>query len=1239
MINEHPNFKSTKLRRGRNGIALVVVLSGLIFLSALILAFLAGVGTELKSSKIYADGSSVRLLAQSAVNIVTAEIREATKSNDTDGNLGTWASQPGMIRAYKNNGQPDRYFKLYSDDNMIESEKNFDSTIAANALSGWYNDTAIFTDLNQPVIINGVANYPILDGNNLKSIAGITGKTYDSDSNNSPDIEGFYINNAPLATSTNANPIPMPVRWLYVLANGEVIAPTGSGNTATVNGADSTNPIVGRMAFWTDDETAKININTASEGTYWDTPRTCSTQDSDLANYQPAQHEYQRYAGHPAMNCLSTVFPAPSGYTANQWAEEIYKFIPRITGDSLSSLEGTQKGSTTLTPDTDRLYASIDELLFKPTLISGNRIENASSINKLKLEQAKFFITVSSRASDLNLFSKPRISIWPIFKDVNPARTTPFDRLIAFCSTMNKHIFFFQREDPNSPTNDLPEKATITGLGRNRMLLEYLRTLTSQGIPGFSGDFKTKYGTKDRDQILTEIFDYIRSTNLADATLIDAAQQKTFTPFIVPKLPNQSPYVVGSGQVVPIEDTLTGTRGFGRFPVLMGVTLLFVGVSDTVAVTPPQPAPSSASQIAVQAVLIPQLFDPSLGNMGVFSSFYLQISGLDNLKWKGVDNAGMVQPYSNIFSVTSSGKNIGYGSLTQVKLWGDNALGGSWSGMEVAGGDANYPFISVPINMIHPTSTTSPTFEFSGGTITVELHAPNNGTLFQSIEINLPYGTFPVPKMAPSAVAGGGSNVYDFRRLANQSGSSSKLCRLQGRNDNKDTAWIRVEDVVRSVVPAVGDMRVIFPRKTIKTTDTEYNTFFTEHSKYAITTETYAHNLRNGQNTPYYMATGGRLLVTSPTYDQYAAQYTSGATDMNTKWPRDSSVVPDNFTNGVALGKTASATGSDLPGDWDNGFSYFPDGPYINKPDEGDSKYTTSTGTASIPYYNSGYTPITASIFSPNRMMPSAGMFGSLPTAVWANKPWQTLLFRPDPIGHPGLAAPRDHLLLDLFNMPVVEPYAISEPLSTAGRINMNYQIVPFTYINRDTGIRSIFKSEKIIVIPEARAAVYKKDQKANNTTDTYRLAVNADETLLGFQQKFKAMEIYKSATEICDLPLVPVGTTYSNMSTYWNDKRLTGDNSRERPYTTIYPRLTTKSNTYTIHVRVQILKKVKGTDSGTWVEGKDLIAGEYRGSQTVERYVDPNNPNFPDFADPTNTQSIDSFYKFRVVSAKQFAP
>ena len=34
---------------------------------------------------------------------------------------------------------------------------------------------------------------------------------------------------------------------------------------------------------------------------------------------------------------------------------------------------------------------------------------------------------------------------------------------------------------------------------------------------------------------------------------------------------------------------------------------------------------------------------------------------------------------------------------------------------------------------------------------------------------------------------------------------------------------------------------------------------------------------------------------------------------------------------------------------------------------------------------------------------------------------------------------------LDLFNMPVVEPYAISEPFSTDGKVNLNYALAPFS--------------------------------------------------------------------------------------------------------------------------------------------------------------------------------------------------
>ena len=104
------------------------------------------------------------------------------------------------------------------------------------------------------------------------------------------------------------------------------------------------NPIVGRMAFWADDDSSKVNINTAGgfisppdkdedsnvkaamdyAGSFWDTPRVQTVFDRGtakktgdelglvdlpgLANCQPAQNEFQRYPGHPSTTSLGVVF-------------------------------------------------------------------------------------------------------------------------------------------------------------------------------------------------------------------------------------------------------------------------------------------------------------------------------------------------------------------------------------------------------------------------------------------------------------------------------------------------------------------------------------------------------------------------------------------------------------------------------------------------------------------------------------------------------------------------------------------------------------------------------------------------------------------------------------------------------------------------------------------------------------------------------------------------------------------
>ena len=194
--------------------------------------------------------------------------------------------------------------------------------------------------------------------------------------------------------------------------------------------------------------------------------------------------------------------------------------------------------------------------------------------------------------------------------------------------------------------------------------------------------------------------------------------------------------------------------------------------------------------------------------------------------------------------------------------------------------------------------------------------------------------------------------------------------------------------------------------------------------------------------------------------------------------------------------------------------------------------------------------------------MPSAVMLGSLPSRVIARGSWETLAFAPHAAGlnHRGNTVnPKDHLLLDLFNMPIVEPYAISEPCSTAGRVNLNYQIMPYTHIHRSSALRAALHSLRVMAVPGTDVTKYKSSLQTVN----YRHVIDRDETVKSFEDFFskfttdKNTGFFKSATEICDRYLYPKGVKFSPgdsaVKTWWADKTLTGDNSREKPYADLY--------------------------------------------------------------------------------------
>jgi hypothetical protein len=131
--------------------------------------------------------------------------------------------------------------------------------------------------------------------------------------------------------------------------------------------------------------------------------------------------------------------------------------------------------------------------------------------------------------------------------------------------------------------------------------------------------------------------------------------------------------------------------------------------------------------------------------------------------------------------------------------------------------------------------------------------------------------------------------------------------------------------------------------------------------------------------------------------------------------------------------------------------------------------------------------------------------------------------------------------------------------------------------------------------------------------------------------------------------PSTPLADFDIKLASFWLAHKLTGDNLLERPYAAIYPRLTTRSNSYTVHVRVQTLPVNARNKSHILKAAQNQPTGEFRGSYVLDRYLDPNTAGIYDVADTTYSTKITGNiipgqhvlgpYRFRVVSSKQFAP
>ena len=990
--------------------------------------------------------------------------------------------------------------------------------------------------------------------------------------------------------------------------------------------------------------------------------------------------------------------------------------------------------------------------------------------------------------------------------------------------------FLFQRQHEDSHTGDKSGAYSQTvdiDLPRNQDLVKYLQDVTSKPFPGYGGQsFEAKYqgpefggDTKGRDQILVEIFDYIRTVNLRDSTRdknivknVDPTTKNLLTkPADIPILEQYKyaprglvlPSRFGAGKNVPV--------GMGRFPTISEAAIVFyhsgyVGTNGKRYFLLKEMAADKTKpkRSLVRAFMVFETFNPMQGfaptlqpnsNSLEKRKLVFEVTGLKEFTLSNENGPQSLNfpesayncfNYSGVWGSRNSGGSEGF-YHTMVSLTSSNGVVSKYIEDSTATKFEPtdkftppywYPFQSMPDPLYYTDpsrgpwldpnkpsgidfpytpltpSTQAPTYVFSGGKIklvvkfdkiaihTITLEFPKD------IKVPLPqdyvWGDAPAGE-APTANSGKGGDPGGFVPVSSQNTWASTKSNVEprmvkslagrlgwvgdGNSDdrsnpiyynpvgaNASNRWrniLQPGDVVRSVVYGKGDLR--------SSCLSDDSSVFQQHPDYISgSTVAHAQTLRTGSGSVYFSTNSGASqgLPWGNRPDGAKIPDTNfgniAKLPLGISYPTGQSADIPRTING-AMQYTKSNPSAKYPGDFDTGLGNLGDGPFCNKADEGNLAWRTEQlqfipnanglgGTYKsydpkhwsyqYPYFTWVYDDTFETFFTPNRQVPSAVLFGSLPSGKDAY--WQTLCFSPNPAAadnHPGRTDPKDYLWLDLFTMPVVEPYAISEPFSTAGKINMNYQIVPFTNIKRSTGMRAALQPVRVTAIP-ASDVLFFKTGFGNATTVkpsgtswptpkanvNYRYVVNRDETLKAFDDFFAQYSsdrnkgFFKSAAEICDRYLYPkrydtttlpslIPLTFSkgeaSIKNWWKTQTLTGDNVREKPYADLYPRLTTKSNTYCVHVRAQALRQSAAPDPSkaashylTWDERRDRVIGEYRGSSIIERYIDPQDERFNPLANKNagkggtkvstinvDKVSLDDAYRFRVLNTKRFSP
>ena len=1276
-----------RCKRGQaaNGSAIVIVLAFVAMIMVLALAVLGSGMQSRKQSAVMTRIQEVEALERLPAQVIISQLQRATMPGSAAGGERlVWTSQPGMIRVFGTQVSAGTkrpaarmHYRLYSA--PVMNSATLDLTQEAAALAQWDTQTAGYTDLNEPVASPQgdklEKRFPIADPAAVGRVA------------------GFALRSAAPGTSPT-HPLPMPAAWIYVLRDGRLVMPTEVSGSRAIFAADvvtSANPIVGRMAFWTDDESCKLNLNTASEGAAWDMPAANTQVERGNAMKPPASVEYQRISGHPAFTSLSTVlknfggaaagsnqWPKPdepnplpaSGSTAWQKYVNVYQaVVPHGVGSDLSVRK-------------DRHFTSVDEFYFNPQR-QANGTGTSFLMEREDLNMARFFLTTHSAAPELNPFGGPKIALWMVPQD-SSQRTEADRRVLAGCTlnagTAKPFEFAFQRAANWSSTTSQGSSQSMSDdwakVARNRELYAWLQQLSSSTAPGWGGQFVNKYGPRSRDQVLTSMLDMLRWTANTNA-------------YLPPAPGTRNPLGLAEQSAVPLSiDAASGpTHGFGRFPTVTEVAIVFA-FTDVERKSDGQPRDDNHDGICDRATKLRAFFVinpllPACGPPAVSPAWSVRIRRLQHVTLG--PGIGLLLPGGNARNRCSFSSSL---PLNGGPAWGGNTSAYACFASQFTQPNGkpkqigsrddparDFPFISSgDVGLQSGLGMAGSTLRFSGGPIIVDLMDPNAALTspqvsdsIHSVEVEFPDEVIPMPALRVSDFANGPRKV-ESRFTPVMIGTEMRLPIIQRG------------DIVRSLIlnpngPSKGDARLVAARRELFMP--EATNWYCTHPDYGSSAtpvaqlKPEAQSLRDGA-----FMLNGQFGSSGADGGYQPTRSTAGSLLANLRYA-------DNAIPAVPVGMKGASplnNGSTSLGDWESGEGLLEDGPFVSRSRLQPAAAFTRGSSAAMS---------SAATTEPLSDISSAICFGAIPSGIYGDslnttpRPWQTLLFCPNPAGrstpatqagqeakdHFGFGSPPDHLWLEFFWTPVTAPWPMSADFATEGKVNLNHQLMPFTWVQRATALHGAFKGVRITAIPTA--ALDEQGDSAKGRSDgspldlTFRYEIDEEKTVDGLNQHLDNGAVFRSASEICEQFLVPrriTGHTYdgngcspanpagvqaADMATWWNGAagdptdafEATGDNLRESPYAQLYPRLCTQSNVYSVHYRVQVLRQARGAPANAWDDTRDHVSAERRGSCVIERHLARQANPLPDPATNSSARSLHEAQTFRILSQTPFGP